>query len=106
MSEQLNAGHWRLDPFKRIQVWVPDGPTDSMPDAFDEVATDSAPPTDGPKRRGPAPEPIEHGTASGYRKHRVRGIPSCEPCRKAEARSCWERRARKRAAEYAQEVAS
>lgn len=46
MTTQLPPGNWRLDPFRRIQVWVPDEPGETGPDLFDELeAKATAPPS-------------------------------------------------------------
>lgn len=34
-AETLTEGAWRFDPFRRVQVWVPGGP--SQPALFEEV---------------------------------------------------------------------
>lgn len=84
MTQEFGAGNWRLDPFKRIQVWVPDGPPE--PDAFDEPFIPLPPePREPvpPKKRGPARSPIEHGTRSGYQKEIARGLEACVPCLEA-----------------------
>ena len=47
-----------------------------------------------PKLPPPAPQPINHGTMGGYRTHKRRGIPFCEPCRRAEANARQARRER------------
>lgn len=44
------------------------------------------------------PAPIKHGTPGGYRSHLRHGSESCEPCRRAEATACAERKQRRAAA--------
>jgi hypothetical protein len=51
------------------------------------------PPVKG-ERRGPAKQPIPHGTESGYTLERKRGVPYCEDCRAAHANAQRERRNR------------
>ncbi len=46
-------------------------------------------------RPGPAPKPIQHGTASGYNLHRHRGETPCTDCRKANAAQSAANRARR-----------
>lgn len=45
---------------------------------------------------GPKPD-IDHGTARGYRQHRARRVPYCEPCRAAIRKENQAARERKRA---------
>lgn len=67
---KLPAGNWRLDPFKRIQVWVPDGP--AGPDAFDEVEDEPVkPPEDAPHRTARCIDCGGHATRKSDR---------CQPC--------------------------
>lgn len=87
MSDNLNAGHWRLDPFKRIQVWVWEPGHEPVKDAFDEPFVPLPPeppkPKPPPKKTGPKLRPIEHGTRSGYQMEIRRDLTPCAPCLEA-----------------------
>ena len=87
----LPDGNWRLNPFTRLQEWVPEGPPG--PDAFDEpvIVKKPSPPSIA-RKPGPKPGPINHGTESGYKQHLRRRIPCCIPCREAATEKSRERR--------------
>lgn len=103
----LNGGEWRYDPFRRVQVWVPNSPVnpacafdDPPPKQTNKAVVDnrirrvSCPTCDGTKsvaaktcdpcaRTVRRNQPINHGTTSGYRTHLRRGVPLCDECREA-----------------------
>ena len=76
IPDELPPGNWRLDPFARVQRFVPVNPDDTMPDAFDEPFK----PVDNGK---PLP-PIKHGTPGGLRQHSKRNERACRVCATAE----------------------
>jgi len=47
-----------------------------------------------PRRFGPAPSPIVHGTRSGYQKHRNRDEEACQECKAAASAYAKQQKAR------------
>lgn len=81
-EHDLGDGDWRLDPFTRVQVWVPKT-VPVEPKNRCECGTeigDKATRCAGCTRVGAPRKPIRHGTPGGYRAHLRRSDPACDDC--------------------------
>lgn len=83
---ELDGGNWRLDPFRRIQIWVPDEPAKPAP--LHRVPCPDCPGTKArtAKRchdcatKARHNRPINHGTSGGWKAHKRRGEEPCDEC--------------------------